>query len=185
MTADFEPASLFGTPGNYATRCRVVPDLEGVFQITLLNINYTEAHLESRKCIGNLTCVKNVISCKVQPTEKDPTNVAKTLVFGENLPSDQWHQLETLINEYQDVFASNPKKPSLVKNAQHKIITEDALPVKRKTRQIPEALHEEVNCQVQEMLNNQVIRPPSSPWNAPIILVKKKDNSMRFVFDFG
>lgn len=58
------------------------------------------------------------------------------------------------------------------------------MPVKHKTRRIPEAWHEEVNPQVQEMLNNHIIRPSSSPWNAPIILVKKKDNSMRFVCDF-
>ena len=184
VTADFEPISLFGTPGVYATRCRVVPDLEGVFQITFLNVNDTEVHLKSRKCVGNLTGVENVMSCKVKPLGKDSTNAAKSTVFGENLSNDQRHQLEKLINEYQDVFASNPKKPSLVKNAQHKIITEDAMPVKHKTRRIPEAWHEEVNRQVQEMLDNHVIRPSSSPWNAPIILVKKKDNSMRFVCDF-
>ena len=33
------------------------------------------------------------------------------------------------------------------------------------------------------MLENDIIRPPCSPWNAPIILVKK-DNSTRFVCNF-
>ena len=35
------------------------------------------------------------------------------------------------------------------------------------------------------MLDNESIRPSSSPWNAPVILVRKKDNSMHFVCDFG
>ena len=34
------------------------------------------------------------------------------------------------------------------------------------------------------MLDNGIIRPSSSPWNSPIILVKKKDGSMQFVSDF-
>ena len=34
------------------------------------------------------------------------------------------------------------------------------------------------------MLENNIIRRSSSPWNAPVILVKKKDGSLRFVYDF-
>ena len=34
------------------------------------------------------------------------------------------------------------------------------------------------------MLRNKIIRPSESPWNAPIIIVKKKDGSNRFVCDY-
>ena len=34
------------------------------------------------------------------------------------------------------------------------------------------------------MLKNDIIRPSTSPWNAPNILVKNKDNTLRFVCDF-
>ena len=34
------------------------------------------------------------------------------------------------------------------------------------------------------MLDNNIIRPRTSLWNAPAILVKKKDDYMRFVCDF-
>ena len=34
------------------------------------------------------------------------------------------------------------------------------------------------------MLVNDIISPSYSPWNAPILLVKMKDNTTRFVCDF-
>ena len=66
---------------------------------------------------------------------------------------------------------------------EHRIITEGASPVKQKVRRIPAAWEDEVNTQVTEMLKND-IRPSVSPWNSPLLLVQKKDNSMRFVCDF-
>ena len=35
------------------------------------------------------------------------------------------------------------------------------------------------------MLNRGIIRPSTSPWATPIILVKKKDETDRLVVDFG
>ena len=40
------------------------------------------------------------------------------------------------------------------------------------------AWNNDINKQIQQMLGNDIIRPSSSPWNAPFILVKKKDNSI-------
>ena len=38
--------------------------------------------------------------------------------------------------------------------------------------------------QVKEMLRDEVIRPSTSPWASPVVMVKKKDGSMRFCVDF-
>ena len=39
-------------------------------------------------------------------------------------------------------------------------------------------------AQVQQMLSNGVIRPSNSPWASPVIMVKKRDSSLRFCVDF-
>ena len=67
---------------------------------------------------------------------------------------------------------------------EHHIITEEAQSVNRKLYRIPYAWLQENNQQISEMLNNDIIRPSSSSWNAPVILVKKKDGPMRFVCNY-
>ena len=57
---------------------------------------------------------------------------------------------------------------------EHRIITPDALPVNNKPCRFPKALEPEIDQQITEMLENDIIRPSCSPWNAPIILVKKR-----------
>ncbi|KAL8135107.1 hypothetical protein AgCh_009943 [Apium graveolens] len=42
----------------------------------------------------------------------------------------------------------------------------------------------ELAKQLQELLDNGVIRPSISPWGAPVLFVKKKDGSMRLCIDY-
>ena len=39
-------------------------------------------------------------------------------------------------------------------------------------------------AQVQQMLSSDVIRPSNSPWTSPVVMVRKKDGSLRFYVDF-
>ena len=82
------------------------------------------------------------------------------------------------------MFAVDPKKPKRTHTMEHRIDTGDALPVKFKQRRVPVAYEDEINRQVDEMLRNDIIRPSCSPWNAPLLLVGKKDGSQRFACDF-
>jgi hypothetical protein len=42
----------------------------------------------------------------------------------------------------------------------------------------------EVKHQIEELMQNQVIRSSASPWGAPILLVKKKDGKLRLCVDY-
>ena len=42
----------------------------------------------------------------------------------------------------------------------------------------------ELKKQIKEFFENQFIRPTASPWGAPILLVKKKDDSSRMCVDY-
>ncbi|MCI64551.1 RNA-directed DNA polymerase (Reverse transcriptase), partial [Trifolium medium] len=42
----------------------------------------------------------------------------------------------------------------------------------------------ELKKQLEELLEKSFIRPSVSPWGAPVLLVKKKDGSMRLCIDY-
>ena len=189
LAGDFEPNKQIGAlQGIYSARARSVPDSDGVFKVLVMNVTQKDIQLNSRQAIGFL----NPIGTDVNAVEHSinfsapviDSGDSPTVNISKDLSTDEQRTVKELLQEYRDIFALNPKRPEKNRLIVHRINTEDSLPVYQKTRRIPTAWEKEVDSQVKEMLANDIIRPSESPWNSPIILVKKKDNSMRFVCDF-
>ena len=66
---------------------------------------------------------------------------------------------------------------------EHEIHTEGP-PVRLPSRRQNPLIREQEQQQVQETIQDGVIRPSTSPWASPVVMVKKKDNTMRFCVDF-
>ena len=72
------------------------------------------------------------------------------------------------------------------KAAEHKIVLKDpdTPPFKERFRRIPPPQLDEVRDHLKLMLDAGVIRPSNSPWCNAVVLVRKKDGSLRFCIDF-
>ena len=67
---------------------------------------------------------------------------------------------------------------------QHEIKLSDDIPFKEAYRQAPAALFEEVRQHLKEMFEADAIRPSQNPFSSNVVLVRKKDGSLRFCIDF-
>ena len=92
--------------------------------------------------------------------------------------------LHSLVMEFSDVFALNSSELGRTSITTHKIDTGDSPPLRQPPRRVPFALRGKVDSLVEDMLEQGVITPSSSPWASPIVLVAKKDGSTRFCVDY-
>ena len=67
---------------------------------------------------------------------------------------------------------------------QHSIDTGPATPIRQPPRRIPQHKQQEAQRLLQSMLDRNIISKSHSPWSSPIILVQKKDGSLRFCVEY-
>ena len=69
-------------------------------------------------------------------------------------------------------------------NITHKIDTGDHSPIVIRQRKLPMRLEEEIEKMIADMLENGIIRKSVSPWSFPLVVVRKKDKSLRLCVDY-
>ena len=100
------------------------------------------------------------------------------------LSSEQLTQMQNLLKEYADIFSLHPSDLGTTDQITHSINTGDHEPIRQPLRRLPFSLRSKTNELVQEMLDQGVIQPSKSPWASPVVLVEKKDGSVRFCVDY-
>jgi hypothetical protein len=116
--------------------------------------------------------------------EEELTDWISSLSKTAELNEEQKGQLWSLLEEYRDVFKVRGQEFGQATVSPFEIRTVDDIPVKQASRRLAPNLRTKVQRQVQEMLDLGVIRPTSSPWASPILLVRKKDGTWRFCIDY-
>ncbi|PIK54586.1 hypothetical protein BSL78_08517 [Apostichopus japonicus] len=100
-----------------------------------------------------------------------------------DLTAHQKQQLKHFLHSHQQVFSQHEMiRLHRYDNAYHP--TNNEPPSRERYRMIPPKLYKEVKEQLQVMLDKGVITESFSPWAAPIVLVKKKDGTIRFCVDY-
>ena len=105
--------------------------------------------------------------------------------INKDLSREEQDHIHTVLKQFPNVFAHDPKAPRESMKTKHVIESKDDRICFSKVRRIPNKWKESVNSQVDEMIKNDIIRPSKSPFNSnPVLVDKKSDSSKRFAVDF-
>ena len=95
--------------------------------------------------------------------------------------SEEW---QSLLTEYADVF-ENPGLP-IARNIDHRIdlLNPDVVPPRPRLYRMSEEELAAIKKTLDDYLEKGWIRPSTSPWGAPVIVIKKKTGELRIVIDY-
>ena len=114
-----------------------------------------------------------------------PAHLAEMLeASSRDLSPDQRDEVRTLLTTYADVFSAHDQDLGRTSVIEHHIETGDACPVKVPPRRIPIHKRQEVEDTVRQLSEQGLIEPSFSPWSSALVLVRKKDGSLRCCVDY-
>ena len=89
-----------------------------------------------------------------------------------------------MLCQYQDVFSKDEFDLGETHLVEHHIETGNARPIKLPPRRVPLAFAGEDKKEFDKLMKRGVIQPSTSPWAAPVVLVRKPDGSARMCVDY-
>lgn len=117
------------------------------------------------------------------PSEFAVTVVELQLIQGQD-PVKLPEEIQALLDNFSDVFSAPTQLPPC-RDCDHKIpLIAGAQPVNIRPYRYSPELKTEIEKQINEMLQAGIIKPSTSPFASPIILVRKKDGSWRLCVDY-
>ena len=195
QTALFEPNDTGLPAGLLASPC-LVQVVQGTAYVPVVNVGTADVLLYPRIPLGTLGLAQ-VVSLPANVTEVKSTIATISVQSIAPSISDRIRALDlsalseqeqvgvrSLLLKYQSVFAAHDGDLGCTNLLSHDIPLLDNIPLRQRYRRIPPSEYEAVKAHINQLLESQVIKESCSPYASPIVLVRKKDGSLRLCVDY-
>ena len=151
---------------------------------TSTNLTPVTLHKDSRAALAE--GLNETAICNTTVSDQVKSGIVHDIELAEPLPDDitnaEREQFLAFLSYYPDVVTANSDDLGRTNVSQHHINTGVSPPICQSTRRVPIPQRDTVHQLLQEMLKRSVISP--SKRESPIVLVKKKDGTIRFCVDY-
>jgi hypothetical protein len=173
--------------GNTATTVR-----NGCAIISVLNISESSKTL-NREIMSKLL-YEDELEYRIYKVESenngDRISKIRELIRSDHMNEEERKTIFEICEQYAEIFHVEGDKLTYTNATSHEIrLKPNQPPVYRRPYRLPQAQQHEINKQIEGMLANDIIEPSISPFNSPLLLVKKKIDAsglekFRVVVDF-
>jgi len=100
------------------------------------------------------------------------------------LTSEQREKVRKLLTQYRTILSTGDHDVGRTPLVEHTIDTGDHRPTRQPLRRQPFQHQTYIDEETNRMLKYGIIEPAASSWASNVVLVKKKDGSLRFCVDY-
>ncbi|KAG2210091.1 hypothetical protein INT45_002702, partial [Circinella minor] len=169
---------------------------EQTYRLTVMNLVQADTILNKGVFLGSLqpiddqtqgyeiTEINEMIIPSITKNQPPLTEEKlKQIEIGDTTPKIR-KELISLIQQYQDVFSWDENTIGCTDRIEHKlVIDKNVAPIRSRPYRMAPSEVDYLKSELSRLYKLNIIRPSSSPWSSPIMLAKKKDNSLRFLVD--
>ncbi|CAM5157383.1 unnamed protein product [Eretmochelys imbricata] len=105
----------------------------------------------------------------------------ETIPLSDQLTPAQQAEIRGVLHPYRQLFSNQPGRTNLTV---HWVQTGSHPPIRCSPFRVTGKTVQDLEREVRDMLALGVIQPSASPWASPVVLVPKKDGSVRFSVDY-
>lgn len=171
---------------------RCVVNGTSIFPVSVANFTNRHIRVKSGEMIAEcqpVEIVERPVSRRMKAQDFQQENLPQHLeeMFVRScahLSEEQTQEVKNLLLEYEDIFSSGDHDLGNTDIAVHHIDTGDHQPIKTPPRRMPLHKREVAEKLVSDMAQQGLIEKSFSPWSSALVLVRKKDNSMRCCVDY-
>lgn len=154
------------------------------FRILVQNQSAKETIIPVGTVMGHMYRTESVISMplpKSEPLKFESSQIS----FGDSPVPKEWKErLRQKLAERSQVFSVNEWDVGLAKNVEHTIRLSDPSPFRQRSRRLAPADIKDVRKHLQELLCTGIIKESRSPYASPIVIVRKKNGTIRMCIDY-
>uniref|UniRef100_A0A8C5WC41 ribonuclease H n=1 Tax=Leptobrachium leishanense TaxID=445787 RepID=A0A8C5WC41_9ANUR len=127
--------------------------------------------------------VRNLKLSRKDCTALDYLNVLEE-VFGRTEKAAELKRLQSQVLKWKELFSKDEFDVGLAKSTEHRIRLQEDKPFRERSRRVPLGDLDDLREQLNELQRTKVIQESRSPYASPIVLVRKKNGSVRLCIDY-
>ena len=173
-------------PGLSIRDALVKPTRSGYFPLEIINSSARHIKIHRGTAVAVLEQIdkRNIINTLDKVDNSDNLRQQSIDFSCIKTPEVYATKVKKLLEQNSDIFAASDLDLGRTETIEMKIHTPEGVTVKQRPYRLPIAKQEVAAKAIKKMLEADIIEPSRSEFCSPIVLVTKKDGSVRFCVDF-